>query len=180
MCFVWTKSLIEKKWQILPDSNQLLLLCHPLSSPHPPCLSFLQLAMVRTPSVKAARCAPGITAVWTASPNCSCFCGGRGWGSMGSVFTTVRPDTTACAAPNSTCAPVRSYRVLPTQHPSYTPPSLPKISFHPRLPSQTYNTTSHFPTANDLLRLTQRRRTCLTIWTAHPFTQVDVTGEALS
>lgn len=86
-------------------------------------LFVLQLAMERTPSVKAAPCAPETMGVWTASQNSSCFCGGRGWGSMGSVSMTVQPDTTACAVQTSTCAQVSLY-LPPNLHPflSHTSP----------------------------------------------------------
>lgn len=70
--------------------------------------------MEHTPSVKAAPCAPETMGVWTASQNSSYFCGGRGWGSMGSVSMTVRPDTTACAARRLTCVLV-SFHL--TSHP---------------------------------------------------------------
>lgn len=83
-------------------------------------LCILQLAMERTPSVKAAPCAPETMGVWTASQNSSCFCGGRGWGSTGSVSTTVRPDTTACAVQSSTCALVSLHL---TSRRTPTPPS---------------------------------------------------------
>lgn len=88
------------------------------------CVFLPQLAMERTPSVKAAPCAPETTAVWTASPNSSCSCGGRGWGSTESVCTTVRPDTTAYAAQSSTFAPVspqppfQIFPLAPCYHPN--------------------------------------------------------------
>lgn len=82
--------------------------------------------MERTPSVKAALCAPETMGVWTASQNSSCFCGGRGWGSTGSVSTTVQPDTTACAAQSSTCALVSSH-LTRYPHPSI-PLTLPWLS----------------------------------------------------
>lgn len=81
--------------------------------------------MEHTPSVKAAPCAPETMGVWTASQNSSCFCGGRGWGNMGSVSTTVRPDTTVYAAQSLTCALV-SLHLTSHPHPSIslTPPCL--------------------------------------------------------
>lgn len=64
-----------------------------------------ELAMVRIPFVKAARCVQRTTDVWTASPSSSCSWGGRGWGSTASVSMPVRQATTACAGQRSTCAP---------------------------------------------------------------------------
>lgn len=148
----------------------------------------LQLAMEATPSVKAARCAPGTTAVWTANPSSSCFCGERGWGNTGSACSTVRPDTTACAPLKSTCAPVSTHPPasppIPVSPTLLTFPSFPPKPHHP----QSRNTHTHppcwyqraplFPITHDILSITQRRHTYLWIWTA--LTQVDVSREASS
>lgn len=151
-----------------------------------------QLAMERTPSVKAAPCAPETTAAWTASPNSSCSCGGRGCGSTGNVSTTVQPATTAYAAQSSTFAPVSP--CFPFQTPARTlqPPRQPRDARAQRtLPSSCFHhagfKADYLPLSPSgfhlwperLLTSPLRRFLCVTVYDERNWTFCASAGEAL-
>lgn len=86
----------------------------------------------------------------------------------------------ACAAPNSTCAPVSPFEFL-TSHSKPTPniPSSPPNNTTSSPDTQSLNSPVCL-TAHDLLSIIHRRHTYRAILKVHSSTQVDVSSEASS